>query len=172
MAGLIESISPSEFLADRSAVGLLIDVRTPAEFASGCAKDAVNIPLDQLSEEGVRRVCGERKPYFICRSGARGEEACRRMATCGLQAANIQGGLAAWEKAGGPLLAGTSTTISLERQVRIAAGSLVVLGIVLAAGISPWFLLLSLFVGGGLIFSGVTNTCGMALVLARMPWNH
>ena len=77
----------------------------------------------------------------------------------------------AWEQAGLPMRRGPKA-VSLERQVRIAAGSLVLLGAVLALTVHPWFALLSAFVGAGLVFSGVTDTCGMGMLLARMPWNQ
>jgi rhodanese-related sulfurtransferase len=83
---------------------------------------------------------------------------------------SVDGGTQAWEAAGLPIVRGQKT-ISLERQVRIAAGSLVVLGAVLGYFVHPYFIGLSAFVGAGLVFAGVTDTCGMGMLLARMPWN-
>jgi rhodanese-related sulfurtransferase len=82
----------------------------------------------------------------------------------------LEGGVGAWESAGLPLVRGKET-VSLERQVRIAAGSLVLLGVVLGTYVAPAWFILSAFIGAGLVYSGVTDTCGMALVLAKMPWN-
>ena len=87
------------------------------------------------------------------------------------QRVNVEGGTLAWEQAGLPVVRGKKA-MSLERQVRIAAGSLVVLGTALGAFVHPGFLGLSAFVGAGLVFAGVTDTCGMGMVLARMPWNR
>jgi rhodanese-related sulfurtransferase len=88
-----------------------------------------------------------------------------------LNAINVEGGTAAWEAAGFPVLRG-QRAISLERQVRIAAGSLVLAGVVLSFLVHPWIIGLSAFVVAGLIFAGITDTCGIGLILARMPWNR
>jgi rhodanese-related sulfurtransferase len=84
----------------------------------------------------------------------------------------LMGGLDGWKAAGLPTLVDRSAPIELQRQVQIAAGSLVVLGVALSVWVSPWFMLLSGFVGAGLIFAGVTGTCGMARFLSCMPWNR
>ncbi|MBO0696981.1 MAG: DUF2892 domain-containing protein, partial [Zavarzinella sp.] len=84
---------------------------------------------------------------------------------------NVEGGTAAWAAAGLPVVRGRKA-VSLERQVRIAAGLLVVLGAVLGWLVHPAFVGLSAFVGAGLVFAGVTDTCGMGMLLARMPWNR
>ena len=84
---------------------------------------------------------------------------------------NVEGGTQAWDAAGLPVIRGQKA-ISLERQVRIAAGSLVLTGAVLSHWVHPWWIGLSGFVGAGLIFAGITDTCGMGLLLARMPWNN
>ena len=84
---------------------------------------------------------------------------------------NVEGGTLAWDQAGLPVSRGRKV-ISLERQVRIAAGLLVLTGAVLALTVHPWWAGLSAFVGAGLMFAGITDTCGMALMLARMPWNQ
>lgn len=83
----------------------------------------------------------------------------------------LEGGIQAWDKAGLPLIRGRKT-ISLERQVRIAAGTLVLTGAILAWLVHPWFIALSGFVGAGLVFAGITDTCGMGMLLARIPWNN
>ena len=83
----------------------------------------------------------------------------------------VTGGTLAWIDAGLPVTRGTAKVISLERQVRIVAGALVVTGVVLAQSVNHWFIGLSAFVGAGLVFAGITDFCGMGLLLARMPWN-
>ncbi|MBA4018437.1 MAG: sulfurtransferase [Pirellula sp.] len=153
----------------------LIDVRTPAEFRELHVAAARNIPLDRLDPSTLRaETGGERaKPlYVICRSGSRGKQACEKLAAAGYsQVINVDGGTLACEQAGLPLVRGKKA-ISLERQVRIAAGTLVFVGAVLGLLIHPFWIGLSALVGAGLIFAGVTDTCGMAMCLARMPWNQ
>lgn len=110
--------------------------------------------------------------YTICRSGSRGRQACERFHAAGFtNVVNVEGGTQAWERAGLPVVQGKKA-ISLERQVRIAAGTLVLLGTVLGVFVHPAFLGLPAFVGAGLAFSGITDTCGMGMMLARMPWNR
>jgi len=109
--------------------------------------------------------------YVICLSGGRGQIACEKLTAAGLNVVNIEGGTSAWAAADLPIIRGKKS-ISLERQVRIAAGSLVLLGCVLGFLIHPLGYVLSAFIGAGLVFAGVTNTCGMGMLLARMPWNR
>jgi rhodanese-related sulfurtransferase len=152
--------------------GVLIDVRTPAEFQEVHASSAVNIPLNTLSRESIAKVIGNAEPIFICKSGARGKQALDRATSWDLPAANIVGGTMGWEASGCSVVRGTPAVMSLERQVRIAAGLLVVVGTALGLFVSPWAFGIPLFVGSGLVFAGVTDTCGMAMLLARMPWNQ
>lgn len=155
---------------------LLLDVRTPAEFEEAHIEGAVSHPLTDLNAEVVAKLAadsGKSACIVICRSGGRAKQAAQKLSASG---ANIpapiilDGGVRAWEAAGLPLVRGRKT-ISLERQVRIAAGSLVVIGVALGYFVHPGGLALSGFVGAGLVFAGITDTCGMALMLARMPWN-
>ena len=83
----------------------------------------------------------------------------------------VEGGLQAWMDAGLPVIRGKNV-MSLERQVRIAAGTLVFVGTILSVGLSPWWLILPGFVGAGLVFAGLTDTCGMGMLIAKMPWNR
>jgi rhodanese-related sulfurtransferase len=154
----------------------LIDVRTPAEHGEVHAEGALNLPLDRFDPAQLlaSRTGREGEPlYFICRSGSRARQACERVAAAGFtDVVNVEGGTQAWDAAGLPVVRGERTVISLERQVRIAAGSLVVLGTALGAFVHAYFLGLPAFVGAGLVFAGVTDTCGMALMLGRLPWNR
>ncbi len=110
--------------------------------------------------------------YIICKSGKRGENACELFRQAGFEnVVNVEGGTMACEQTDLPLVRGKKT-ISLERQVRIAAGSLVLVGAVLGWLVHPGFIGLSAFVGAGLVFAGVTDTCGMGMMLAKMPWNR
>ena len=153
----------------------LIDVRTPAEFAEIHAEGARLVPLDRLDPRAVmasRAAPADEPIYLICRSGARAAKGCEAFAAAGITSAvSVEGGTAAWEKAGLPVVRGDVKVISLERQVRIAAGALVLLGVTLGWLVHPIFSGLSAFVGAGLVFAGVTDWCGMGMVLARMPWN-
>ena len=172
----ILTISPSdlvELCRDGKKIDL-IDVRTPVEYQEVHATLARNIPLDQLDPVSLMQDRnGSKEPlYVICRSGKRGQQACKKfIKTCYTNVINVEGGTLAWESCGLPVVRGKKT-ISLERQVRIAAGSLVCLGALLSWLVHPAFIALSAFVGAGLVFAGITDTCGMGLLLARMPWNR
>lgn len=151
----------------------LIDVRTPAEFREIHVAFARNVPLDRLDAGAVAaRRDASRPLYVICRSGSRGKQACEKLRNSGLaDVVNVEGGTLAWDQAGLPVVRGKKT-ISLERQVRIAAGLLVLAGAGLGYFVDPLWIGLSAFVGAGLVFAGVTDTCGMGMMLARMPWNQ
>lgn len=172
----IQSISPAE-LAERQKAnpGLnLIDVRTPAEFRELHVAFARNVPLDQLDPAALLRDRGASSEpiYVICQKGGRGQNACEMFHQAGgTNVVNVAGGTLAAEAAGLPVVRGQAT-MSLERQVRIAAGALVLVGAALGYFVHPAWIGLSAFVGAGLVFAGVTDTCGMALLLARMPWNR
>ena len=152
----------------------LIDVRSPIEYRELHVVGARNIPLDELDPMALMQArIGSRQEtvYVICRSGGRGKQACEKFLAAGYaNVANVEGGTLACEQAGLPVVRGE--VISLERQVRIALGSLVLIGAVLGWLLHPVFIGLSVFVGAGMIFAGVTDTCGMGLLLARMPWNR
>lgn len=149
-----------------------LDVREPAEVAAEWIPGLRPAPLSALDSHLGSLTVSE--PVFVvCRSGQRAATAALRLKERGHQDVRVlQGGLLAWQAAGLAVERGPSRVWSLERQVRFAAGSLVVLGILLAAVVDPAFVVLSGFVGAGLVFSAVTDTCGMAMVLARMPWNQ
>jgi rhodanese-related sulfurtransferase len=165
----VQTISPVDALREQEKGACeIIDVRTPVEFREVHARGARLVPLDALDATSV---ASQRPVYFICKSGGRAAKACEKLAAAGLtNVYSIAGGTEAWEKAGLPVLRGKC--ISLERQVRIAAGSLVVIGVALGALMNPWLYGLAAFVGCGLVFAGITNTCGMGMMLAKMPWNR
>ena len=150
----------------------LIDVRTPAEFGEMHIEFARNVPLEGLDPQQIAaQHNGTTAPLYVtCRSGSRGQQACTKLADH-LSVINVEGGTLAWEQAGLPLVRGRKA-ISLERQVRIVAGLLVLIGSLLAYFVHPYFLAVPAFIGAGLTFAGVTDTCGMGLMLARMPWNQ
>jgi rhodanese-related sulfurtransferase len=163
-------------LTRRCAQGTVevIDVRTPVEYRATHAAGARNVPLDSLDpHEVMQGRNGRTAPlYVICQGGTRGAAACRKFFDAGYSnVVNVEGGTTAWVAAGLPVVRG-KRSISLERQVRIAAGSLVLIGAALGFFVHPYFNGLSALVGGGLLFAGITDTCGMAMLLARMPWNQ
>ena len=173
----IKTISPRELQELKTAGRAveLIDVRTPMEFREVHADFAVNVPLDVLDPAKVvqnRHAPAEMPLYLVCRSGGRGKQACEKFIAAGFpNVVNVEGGTLAWIEAGLPVVRG-KRVVSLERQVRIAAGSLVLLGILLGRFVHPAFYGLSAIVGAGLVFAGITDTCGMGLLLAKMPWNR
>ena len=153
----------------------LLDVRTAIEFQEVHVDFARNMPLDQLQENVIKNGHSREKNeslYVICRSGSRGRQACERLEAAGVNVVNVEGGTLAWEAAGLPVVRATRRVVSLERQVRIGAGSLVTAGVLLGASLHPAFYALSAIVGIGLIFAGVTDWCGMAMMLSKMPWNR
>ncbi|MCI0457770.1 MAG: rhodanese-like domain-containing protein [Gemmataceae bacterium] len=171
----VPTISPRQ-LAELCQGGTidLLDVRTPVEFREVHVEHARNVPLDRLDPVAVMQSrSGNGEPlYVICRSGGRGRQACEQFLAAGFpNVVNVEGGTLACVEAGLPVVRGKKM-ISLERQVRMAAGLLVLLGVLLGWLVYPAFFGLSAFVGAGLVFAGITDTCGMGLLLARMPWNQ
>lgn len=152
----------------------ILDVRTPVEYRTRHIEGAKNVPIYALDPEGVinaRDASKDDPLYVICEKGARSLKACEKFASAGYtNVVNIEGGTAAWEDAGLQLARGKNV-VSIERQVRIGAGSFVLLGALLAMLVHPAFAVLAALVGAGLMFSGITDTCGMAIVLMSMPWN-
>ncbi len=169
----MKTITPFELqklLAARPALPV-IDVRTPVEFAEVHVSQAQNIPLDRLKAGSLS--CPKSEPvYLLCRSGQRAAKAADQLTQAGFaQPIVVAGGTLAWVEAQLPVERGTVKVISLERQVRIAAGSLVLIGVLLGWLVHRAFFGLSGFVGAGLVFAGITDFCGMGLLLARLPWN-
>lgn len=147
----------------------VIDVRTPMEFQEVHVPEARNVPLDGLHNDTELADSGPL--YVVCKSGGRASRACAQLAKKGVDHLFlVEGGTDAWVAAGLPVVRGKKV-MSLERQVRIAAGSLVLVGVLLGLLWHPAGFGLSAFVGAGLVFAGVTDTCGMGLMLAKMPWN-
>jgi len=167
------SVSPQEAHARlQGAAGeyALVDVRTRSEFESLHALPALLLPLSNLTEREMEQL-SSKKILCICQTGARGRQAADIFAKNGFKEVyNVEGGTAAWAKDGLPVVRGTSN-FSLERQVRIVAGTLVAIGTLAGFFLTPYLLFIPLIVGSGLVFSAITDTCGMALVLTRCPWN-
>ena len=166
-----------EALGERLRAGqsiTLIDVRTPVEYRAAHVAGACSVPLDRFDADAFVR---DRQPasgplYVICQSGARGRKACEALTAAGHdEAVNVEGGTDACEMAGLPIVRGKAV-ITLERQVRMAAGAIVLIGTLLGAFVHPLMLIIPAFVGAGLLFAGVTDSCAMGMILSRMPWNR
>lgn len=153
----------------------IIDVRTPGEYAAGHVPGAHNIPLDHLHAAlpALKAASARSDLLMVCASGNRSTSACTELAAADIPAASLTGGTSTWAQQGHTLHhpEGASSTWAMERQVRLAAGSLVVLGLTAGTRYRParW---LSAAIGAGLVFSATTNTCGMAAVLGKLPHNQ
>ena len=160
----------AELLSQKNSIPL-IDVRTPAEYGSVHAKGAVNHPMESLDLAKIP--CSkEEEIHVICQSGGRSMKVCQKLEGAGFtNLVNVDGGTSAWHAVGLPVVEGKKV-MSLERQVRIAAGSLVVIGAAVGQFVHPGGFALSAFIGAGLVFAGVTDTCGMGMMIAKMPWNR
>jgi rhodanese-related sulfurtransferase len=159
---------------DRAQLGIrtqVVDVRSVSEFASGHVPGAVNIPMEEV-ESRLGDVERDRRVIVVCQSGKRAELVAKMLEPCGMDVAVLEGGTAAWRKQGLPLVTSVKTRWSLERQVRLGAGLLVLTGIVLAITANVKWIVLSGFVGLGLSFAGITDLCPMAMLLGKMPWNR
>lgn len=171
---MLKTVTPEEaarMIRDQGA--LLVDVREADEHARERIPGARSLPLSRLDGADL---AGQQAGtlLFHCRSGARTAGNAERLAACAgdVEAFVVAGGLEAWKRAGLPVAQDRRQPLELMRQVQIAAGSLVLLGVVLGALVAPAFIALSGFVGAGLVFAGVTGTCGLARVLRLMPWNR
>lgn len=171
------TISPHELRSrlegQQAEPPLLVDVRTPAEHGETHLPQARLIPMDALDAQALRNEVGtDREVILICRSGGRASRCAEKLAAAGMARVGIlAGGMQAWNAAGLPAHHGKKV-MSLERQVRIAAGLLVLMGVGLGFGVHPGFFGLSAFVGAGLVFAGLTDWCGMGLLLSKAPWNQ
>ncbi|MFZ5691666.1 MAG: rhodanese family protein [Pseudomonadota bacterium] len=170
----VQPISPERAAELMRNGAVLIDIRERDEYARERIEGARHHALSVLDQEHPARP-GDDVLIFHCRSGARTAQNAERLAHCvpaGVETYVLDGGIEAWKKAGLPVTVDRKAPLPIMRQVQIAAGSLVVAGTVLGATVSPGFYLLAGLVGAGLVFAGVTGFCGMANLLAFMPWNR
>lgn len=158
-------------LGDRPTIRLL-DVRTPGEHETVHIRGAYNVPLDTLGEH-AREIGTVTDPIvLVCQSGQRARKAEDALKAAGMTNLHVlDGGVNGWIAAGLPVVRGAAR-MSLERQVRIVAGALAATGGFLAALVNPAFGFLAAFVGSGLVFAGLTDTCAMGMLLARLPYNR
>jgi rhodanese-related sulfurtransferase len=169
-----KTMKPSdlESLLSRDQELLLCDVRTKIEYDNIHLKQAKNIPLDTIEGKAIENTFSKDKlTVFVCKSGARSQTAFKRLKAAGYDNIDfVDGGTDQCHKEGMEIIE-NKKVMSLERQVRIAAGMLVLMGVGLSLTVTHAFIALSAFIGAGLVFAGVTKTCGMGLLLAKAPWN-
>ena len=166
----IDAKSVHQWLEDGEA--LLFDIREPDEYIKEHIPQAHLVPLSGFNKEDFPDQ-NQKIAVFHCRSGGRTEASAPQILRTGFREVyQLEGGLQGWREAGLHVNENSKAPISIMRQVQITAGSLVVLGVILAVLVSPWFILLSTFVGAGLAQSGISGNCAMATVLSRMPWNR
>lgn len=151
----------------------ILDVRTAGEFETAHIRGAYNVPLDTLSEHAGEISSSVQSPVvLVCQSGGRAHKAEHALREAGMTNLHVlEGGMSGWRAAGLPTNGG-KPRLSLERQVRIVAGALAAAGGLLGFFVNPAFALIPAFIGSGLVFAGVTDWCGMALVLSRLPYNR
>lgn len=158
-------------LLDRQAA-MPIDVREPGEYAGEHIPGATLVSLSRFDPSQIPQ--NHRKTVVLyCQSGSRSKTAAQKLLDAGFPTViQLASGLNAWKAAKYPTIVDRKAPISLMRQVQIVAGSLVFLGTVLGAFVSPGFLVLSGFVGAGLMFAGITDTCMLGMLLAKLPYNQ
>lgn len=149
----------------------VIDVREFSEFNGERIAAARLMPMSNF-EQHIGEIDRTKPVYIMCRSGNRAGKTAETLVKKGFSDVHVvEGGMIAWAQANLPIIKGESKVWSLERQVRFTAGFLVFTGVILSLAVHPTFLALSAFVGAGLMFSAITDTCTMGMILARMPWN-
>ena len=150
----------------------IVDVREFPEHAAGAIAGSQLVPLATVERQAA--AWSKDKPLLlVCRSGKRATQAAQKLEQLGFQnLAILEGGMGAWQQAGLPVAVSSHKPWSLERQVRVMAGGMVVVSGALGLTISPWFFAWTLFVGAGLVFAGVTDVCMMASLLGKLPWNR
>ncbi|AWH96851.1 rhodanese-like domain-containing protein [Dietzia psychralcaliphila] len=171
------TISPADLreAMDGDVPPTVIDVRSPVEYSSVHIRGSYNVPLPLLAEHGeefASRLPGQ--VVLICQSGNRARQANERLEAVGIHPDSVtvlDGGIAAFESAGGEVVRGRGPW-AMDRQVRMAAGSLVLAGVTATKVVSPKFVYLAGAIGAGLTYSAASNSCAMAAALSRMPWNR
>lgn len=167
------TVEKLQTLAQSNEPHRLLDVRSPGEFKAQHVPFAENLPLDQISKDTLPAELPKDEPvYLICETGGRSAKAVSLLQNLGFsKATTVLGGTQAWKKAGYPTT-DSQNTISLERQVRITAGTLVAISSALTYLVNPAFILIPAIIGTGLVFAGITNSCSMGMLLLKMPWNR
>ncbi len=152
---------------------LLVDVREPAEYESEHIEGATPLPLGKVDRANLPKLTGH-KLVIHCRKGGRGQSACEklRLQLPEVEVYNLAGGIEAWSAAGFPVVRSGRNALPLDRQVQLTIGLLLLAGSLFGAVYGAGFFLMTGFIGAGLTFAGLTGFCGLARVIARMPWNQ
>lgn len=170
----ITALSPQKAYDKLSDGAVLIDIRSSDEYKRKHIKGAISSPLERLTKQSIDSMADGGVVIFSCLSGMRTKQNAPFLQECTANCQEVyvlDGGLSTWQKANLPITQHTALP-DIMRQVQMIAGVLILLGVVLGASVSPWFYGLSGFVGAGLLFAGLTGFCGMAKLLALMPWNR
>jgi rhodanese-related sulfurtransferase len=151
----------------------LLDVRTPAEFEGGHIEGSYNVPLSTLGEHAAELAEVGAPVVLVCRGGNRARQAEQVLRESGMARLHVlEGGVAAWQGAGHAVRRTGRVRWALDRQVRLAAGVIVLAGVLLSVAVNPAFVWVAGFMGAGLTFSAVADWCGLALLLNRLPYNR
>jgi len=171
-SGIDQEIAPAELqtLIPGDQPVQIIDVRTPLEFDTEHIKDSVNIPLDELGRRGSE-IKKDMTTVLVCRSGKRAGMAAQTLSPYGFESRVLTGGILGWRKAGLPLIEGKKR-LSLERQVQLTIGLILLTSVTLGYTVSNLFFIMAGFIGAGLTFAGLSGTCGLAMLIAKAPWNR
>ena len=166
----IDSNTLRKWISSNEAV--LVDVREPAEHEAEKISGAKLMPLATVCKNNLPQ-CQNRKLVLHCRSGKRSQMACQKLLAedDGLEIYNLEGGILAWMAAGNEAKTSGKFFLPLDRQVQLAIGFGVLIGSLLGYFVNPKFIFLAAFFGAGLIFAGLSGFCGLAIVMAKMPWN-
>ena len=167
----VDAKTAKEWLSKNEAI--IVDVREPGEYAAMHIAGAKLIPVGTIHNDQLPEL-GNKKLIIHCHIGRRGGTACEKLLlnNPNLDVYNLEGGITAWEKAGFEVEKSGGTFVSIERQVQMTIGGGVLIGVILGYLIHPGFLFLSAFFGAGLLFAGITGSCGLALLMGKMPWNQ
>lgn len=180
MSDRIPTISPQRLhrRMDAGQPVTLLDVRSPAEYRAGHVSGALSLPLDELDTAalvqriGIRDIGSELPLYLTCQSGVRAQQAAEKLYDAGHRNLMLlQGGTEAWRREGLPMR-GTGSVLSLEQQVQITIGALLILKVAFGFTVHELFFVLGALIGAGLITAGLTRWCGLARLIARLPWNR
>ena len=167
----MNTISVIDVASQRATDISCIDVRSATEFASGHIPGAINVPLDEI-EKRTADLSPDKPLLLVCQTGQRARIAADLLRPCRYDVRILEGGTKAWQDAKLPIVASVKARWSLERQTRLGAGLLVLTSTILAIAVSPYWLLMTGFVGAGLTFAGSTDICLMGMVLGKLPWNR
>ncbi len=169
----LSSLTPEQVAEKVKQGAILVDIRSNDEYLRKHIQGAVSLPLNEFSHH--QPLSKDSVVIFHCLSGMRTRQNADFLKQYAKDCSAVyllEGGLNAWQKAGLPIEAKAGVTLDIMRQVQLVAGGLILFGVMLGAVVSPWFYGLAGFVGAGLMFAGLTGFCGMARLLAVMPWNR